>query len=92
MLRSIGKSLKNYQQFPQPPNSYLNHGLNNLILEETNYNVEEINLENKKVLQNCNEDQINVYNGILDSIHKKKVVCFLFMVAEDVGRHIYGGH
>ncbi|KAK1373421.1 hypothetical protein POM88_029614 [Heracleum sosnowskyi] len=26
LLRSIGKSLKNYPQLPQPPQSYLNHG------------------------------------------------------------------
>ncbi|KAK1351975.1 hypothetical protein POM88_053689 [Heracleum sosnowskyi] len=42
LLRSIGKSLKNFLQLPQPPTSYLNHGSNNLILEETNYNVVEM--------------------------------------------------
>ncbi|KAK1382874.1 hypothetical protein POM88_020609 [Heracleum sosnowskyi] len=26
LLRSIGKSLKNFKQLPQPPNSYLHHG------------------------------------------------------------------
>ncbi|XP_074336540.1 uncharacterized protein LOC141673679 [Apium graveolens] len=35
LLRSIGKSLKHFGQLPQPPSSYLNHGLNNLIIEET---------------------------------------------------------
>ncbi|KAK1376041.1 hypothetical protein POM88_032234 [Heracleum sosnowskyi] len=43
LLRSIGKSLQNFKQLPQPPNSYLHHGSNNLILEETNYNVKEMN-------------------------------------------------
>ncbi|KAK1362492.1 hypothetical protein POM88_046966 [Heracleum sosnowskyi] len=35
LLRSLGKSLKDYPQIPQPPPQYLNNGVNNLILEET---------------------------------------------------------
>lgn len=71
MLRSIGKSLKNFLQLPQPPASYLNHGLNNLILEERNYNLEEMVLDLKKLLSNCNSEQLTVYNAIMDSISQK---------------------
>ncbi|KAK1404029.1 hypothetical protein POM88_003634 [Heracleum sosnowskyi] len=74
LLRSIGKSLKSFPQLPQPPTSYLNHGSNNLILEETNYNVYEMELENQKLVSNCTEEQLNVYQGILQSIMKNEGV------------------
>ncbi|KAK1353898.1 ATP-dependent DNA helicase [Heracleum sosnowskyi] len=35
LLKSIGKSLQDYSQMPQPPHSYLDCGINNLIIEET---------------------------------------------------------
>ncbi|XP_017221483.2 uncharacterized protein LOC108198231 [Daucus carota subsp. sativus] len=72
LLRSIGKSLKNFQQLPQPPEMYLNHGTNNLILEETNYNMTEMELENKKLLSTMNPEQKSVYNAILESVDKNE--------------------
>ena len=72
LLRSIGKSLKNFPQLPQPPENYLNHGTNNLILEETNYNITEMERENQKLLSTMNEEQLNVYNAILDSVGKNE--------------------
>ena len=64
--------MKNYQQLPQPPENYLNHGTNNLILEETNYNIVEMEQENKKLLSTMNEEQMNVYNSILQSVEKNE--------------------
>lgn len=57
---------------PQPPLSYLNHGLNNLIIEETSYNKAEIEEQHKSLLAKCNEEQLDVYNKILDSIQSCK--------------------
>ncbi|KAL8135484.1 hypothetical protein AgCh_010212 [Apium graveolens] len=37
LLRSVGKSLKKFDQLPQPPRSYLKNGTHNLIIEETSY-------------------------------------------------------
>ncbi|XP_063949879.1 uncharacterized protein LOC135152724 [Daucus carota subsp. sativus] len=72
LLRSIGKSLKNFPQLPQPPSSYLNHGSNNLIIEETSYNIAEMKAENEKLLETMNEEQSHVYNAILHSVHNKE--------------------
>lgn len=72
MLRSVGKSLKNFLQLPQPPSSYLHRGLNNLILEESNYNVEEMELEYRNLFAQCNEEQVVVFNKIFDSIMNKE--------------------
>lgn len=69
MLHSIGKSLSHYGQLPQPPSSYLNHGLNNLIIEETSYNIAEMEAEFKILLSNCNEEQLNVYHKIMESVN-----------------------
>lgn len=70
LLRSVGKSLKKFGQLPQPPSSYLKHGVNNLIIEETSYNMEEMESEYKQLLANCNQEQLNVYNNILESVQK----------------------
>nr|XP_017221483.1 PREDICTED: ATP-dependent DNA helicase PIF1-like [Daucus carota subsp. sativus] len=51
---------------------YLNHGTNNLILEETNYNMTEMELENKKLLSTMNPEQKSVYNAILESVDKNE--------------------
>ncbi|KAK1373847.1 hypothetical protein POM88_032446 [Heracleum sosnowskyi] len=64
LLRAIGKSLKHFPMLPQPPTSYLHHGSNNLILEETNYNVAEMEVEHKILKANCNEAQLNIYNEV----------------------------
>ncbi|KAK1361528.1 hypothetical protein POM88_046002 [Heracleum sosnowskyi] len=45
LLKSIGKSLKDYSQMPQPPNSYLDCSVNNLIIEETSYDIGEMEKE-----------------------------------------------
>lgn len=68
LLKSIGKSLKDYRQLPQPPTSYMEVGSNNLVHEETNYNIDEMKDEYKTLLKNCNDDQIKVYNEVMKSV------------------------
>ncbi|KAK1355085.1 hypothetical protein POM88_048341 [Heracleum sosnowskyi] len=68
LLRSIGKSLTNFPQLPQPPSTYLNHGVNNLIIEETRYNMMEMECEYKKLVDQLNQEQLGVYEKILQSI------------------------
>ncbi|XP_063949972.1 uncharacterized protein LOC108203291 [Daucus carota subsp. sativus] len=72
LLRAIGKSLKNYTELPQPPLTYLHHGTNNLIIEETNYNLHEMKVEHDSLLSKCSEEQIHVYNKVLDSVKAKQ--------------------
>ncbi|XP_074323537.1 uncharacterized protein LOC141660451 [Apium graveolens] len=50
LLRSVGKSLKKFDQLPQSPRSYLNNGTNNLIIEETSYDTRKIEYETAKLL------------------------------------------
>ncbi|XP_074323024.1 uncharacterized protein LOC141659973 [Apium graveolens] len=69
LLRSIGKCLKKYDQLPQPPATYLNNGTNNLILEETSYNMVEMEKEYSKLLQVCTEQQRNVYDAVMGVVH-----------------------
>ncbi|KAK1385228.1 hypothetical protein POM88_022963 [Heracleum sosnowskyi] len=72
LLKSIGKSLKDYNQMPQPPVSYLDSRLNNLIIEETSYDVTEMEEEFKDLFANCNKEQFEVYNGVMNSIEKNE--------------------
>ncbi|XP_074351559.1 uncharacterized protein LOC141690682 [Apium graveolens] len=67
LLRSIGKSLKKYDQLLQPPSSYLNNGANNLIVEETSYDISEMDSEHHKLLRDCTE-QRKVYDAVLESV------------------------
>ncbi|XP_074347138.1 uncharacterized protein LOC141685968 [Apium graveolens] len=69
LLRSIGKCLKKYDQLPQPPATYLNNGTNNLILEETSYNMVEMEREHSKLLQACTEQQMSVYDVLMGTVH-----------------------
>ena len=68
LLRAIGKSLKTYSQLPQPPLSYLNHVTNNLIIEETKYNLAKMKAKHEDLLSRCNEEQLGVYKDVLDSV------------------------
>lgn len=61
--------MKNFLQLPQPPSSYLNHGLNNLIDEETSYNMAQMEVEYKELLKNCNAEQLMVYVKIMETVH-----------------------
>nr|XP_017245432.1 PREDICTED: uncharacterized protein LOC108217092 [Daucus carota subsp. sativus]XP_017245433.1 PREDICTED: uncharacterized protein LOC108217093 [Daucus carota subsp. sativus] len=72
LLRSVGKSLKNYTQLPQPPTSYLHIGTNNLILEETNYNLGEMAAEHQKLLSSCNNEQLSVYKAVMKSVESNE--------------------
>ncbi|XP_074322087.1 uncharacterized protein LOC141659206 isoform X2 [Apium graveolens] len=69
LLRSIRKCLKKYDQLPKHPATYLNNGTNNLILEETSYNMVEIEREHSKLLQACTEQQRSVYDAVIGVVH-----------------------
>ncbi|XP_074362500.1 ATP-dependent DNA helicase RRM3-like [Apium graveolens] len=68
LLRSVGKSLKKFDQLPQPPRSYLNNGTNNLIIEETSYDTRKMEYETAKLLQDCTEEQGKIYDAVIQSI------------------------
>ncbi|XP_074371969.1 uncharacterized protein LOC141712794 [Apium graveolens] len=68
LLRSVGKSLKKFDQLPQPPRRYLNNGTNNLIIEETSYDTKKMEYETVKLLHDCTEEQRKIYNAVIQSI------------------------
>lgn len=72
MLKSIGRSLKEFSQLPQPPSSYLDFSANNLIIEETSYDVTEMEKEHEELFAKCNQEQLGVYNDVMESIEKKE--------------------
>ncbi|XP_074346586.1 uncharacterized protein LOC141685381 [Apium graveolens] len=65
LLRSIGKSLKKFVHLSQPPGTYLNNGTNNLIIEETSYDIIEMEREHYKLLHACTEEHNSVYNAMI---------------------------
>lgn len=72
LLKSIGKSLQDYSQMPQPPHSYLDCGLNNLIIEETSYDTTEMEKEFQQLIKSCNAEQLHVYNSVMMSVERKE--------------------
>ncbi|KAK1404591.1 hypothetical protein POM88_004196 [Heracleum sosnowskyi] len=73
LLKSIGKSLKDYTQMFQPPNSYLDCSVNNLIIEETSYDTAEMEKEYATLIFSCNTEQMEIYNAVMKSVEKKEV-------------------
>ncbi|XP_074324016.1 uncharacterized protein LOC141660936 [Apium graveolens] len=71
LLRSVGKSLKNFDQLPQPPDIYLNHGSNNLIIEETCYDTLEMAEHHRRLLSSCNSDQLRVYEAVIEAVNSE---------------------
>ncbi|XP_063939345.1 uncharacterized protein LOC135148359 [Daucus carota subsp. sativus] len=72
LLKAVGKSLSDYPMLPQPPPIYLNIGTNNLILDETNYDVVAMQNEFDKLIENCNEDQMKVFEEIITAVEKEQ--------------------
>nr|XP_017245284.1 PREDICTED: uncharacterized protein LOC108216935 [Daucus carota subsp. sativus] len=68
LLRSIGKSLQQFAQLPQPPSSFLHRGADNLIKDETSYDVQEMEEEFNKLFPNLNTEQLEVYNAVYNSV------------------------
>ncbi|KAK1398146.1 hypothetical protein POM88_008009 [Heracleum sosnowskyi] len=64
ILKSIGKSLMQFKQLPQPPANYLQSGTNNLVIDETSYNLSEMEFEFNKLFPHCNPEQLEVYTEI----------------------------
>lgn len=57
---------------PQPPNSYLDSSSNSLLTEETSYDTEQMAAEHEALLANCNAEQLEVFNSIMDAIQKNE--------------------
>lgn len=57
---------------PQPPPSYLDCSVNNLIEEETSYDVTEMEEEYKHLISSCNQEQLAVFTSIMESVEKKE--------------------
>ena len=70
LLKSIGKSIKDFSQMPQPPNSYLDCNLNNLIIEETSYNINAMKSEYEDLISKCNREE--VFKSVMECIEKKE--------------------
>nr|XP_017255632.1 PREDICTED: uncharacterized protein LOC108225307 [Daucus carota subsp. sativus] len=72
ILRTIGKCLKQFSQLPQPPVSYIQTDANNLIVDETSYDIEEMEREFLKLHSNCNPEQLSVYDAVFQSVTENK--------------------
>lgn len=72
LLRSIGKLLKDFTHMPQPPKNYLDCSANNLITEETSYDITEMELLHKDVIFSYNKEQLRVYNYIINAVEKNE--------------------
>lgn len=62
---------------PQPPNSYIDCNVNNLIIEETSYDLTEMEKEFEKLISTCNKEQLQVYNSVMESVQKKEGGVFI---------------
>ncbi|XP_074352823.1 uncharacterized protein LOC141691974 [Apium graveolens] len=72
LLKTIGKSLKDFIQMPQPPNSYLDCNVNNLIIEETSYKIAEMKKEFQHLFSTYNKEQLEVYSAVMKSVEKNE--------------------
>ncbi|XP_017226413.1 uncharacterized protein LOC108202501 isoform X1 [Daucus carota subsp. sativus] len=72
LLKTIGKSIKEFNQLPQPPNSYLDCSVNNLIIEETSYNITDMKKEYEQLFASCNKEQLEVYHAVMESVEKNE--------------------
>ncbi|XP_017221355.2 uncharacterized protein LOC108198086 [Daucus carota subsp. sativus] len=71
LLRSVGNSLERFNNLPQPDGSYLNSGNDNLIVEETSYNIEEELHRHNEMFKQLNHEQLQVYQSIIHSVNNK---------------------
>ncbi|XP_074374099.1 uncharacterized protein LOC141714480 [Apium graveolens] len=86
MLRSIGKSLKQFTQLPQPPLSYLHSATSNLVYDETSYNILEMEQEFNKLFPNCNPEQLEVYNAVVEAVQNKQGDLFFVYGSSGYGK------
>ncbi|XP_074327560.1 uncharacterized protein LOC141665475 [Apium graveolens] len=70
LLRCIGKSLEHFKQLPIPPRSYLQTGSNNLVIDETSYDMSEMAAEFDKRFPKCYLEQLHIYNAVLQSVQE----------------------
>ncbi|XP_074337659.1 uncharacterized protein LOC141674854 [Apium graveolens] len=86
LLRSIGKSLKHFKQLPQPPVDYLHTGTNNLVIDETSYNLSEMEEEFNKLFPNCNPEELQVFNDVVKSVQSKAGGVFFVYGSGECGK------
>ncbi|XP_074318320.1 uncharacterized protein LOC141655124 [Silene latifolia] len=71
ILNRSSRSLKQYADFPTPDKSLIKYCGNRLLLEEQNYNAEEMAVQVEQLETGLNADQIKVYDSVLDAVHQK---------------------
>ncbi|XP_074377210.1 uncharacterized protein LOC141718726 [Apium graveolens] len=90
LLKSVGKTLKNYPQIPQPPSMYIEQGRNRLIMEETGYDRTDMEAQYKDLYCKLNEEQMEVHNHVLDAVGKNEGGFSLFTTVVGAVKHIFG--
>ena len=55
-----------FVDMPMPPKNYLDCGSNNLVVEETSYDIDQMVKEHQSLLSHMNAEQLKVYNMIID--------------------------
>ncbi|XP_074323140.1 uncharacterized protein LOC141660079 [Apium graveolens] len=59
---------EHFKQLPIPPRSYLQTGLNNLVIDKTSYNMSKMATEFDKLFPKCYPDQLHIYNAVFQSV------------------------
>ncbi|XP_074352665.1 uncharacterized protein LOC141691810 [Apium graveolens] len=72
LLNDVGKSLTDFHMMPFPDERFFHTFVNHLIVEETNYNKEELRLNHEKAHKNLNSRKLDVYNAVVDNVNKNK--------------------
>ncbi|XP_057779966.1 uncharacterized protein LOC130998566 [Salvia miltiorrhiza] len=68
LLKSLGRSLREFDSMPYPSFDSLKSSYNNLIADELLYDREKLSLEHSKYLSKFTEEQFHVYNSIMTSV------------------------
>lgn len=72
LLRSIGKSLKDFPLLPRPPSNFLDLDINNLIIEETSYDKAQLANQHNNLFSQCNDEQKNVFHAVMERVNQKQ--------------------
>lgn len=72
LFNDVGKSLKDFSTMPYPDDSFMQLLQNRLITEELNYDRIQMLEQHENLHQNLNEDQLHVYNSVLDSVENNR--------------------
>ncbi|CAJ2675849.1 unnamed protein product [Trifolium pratense] len=91
MLRSCGKSLKDYPPMPRADTSLVLGIQNSLIHDELNYNRQSLAEEHVRLMSTMTSEQRKVYDTIMTRVNENKPGVFFFMVMAVQGRHLSEG-